>query len=165
MVFNYTAEEGGSLLAPKGWWWTEPTTGFVPIDAPAQLTANNIDNTTPHGHYNALSDEQKAFVLASKTEQVKFQGGKSNTFYFKPMHEVFYNHKLTPPGLEQKFQFSIHPPSYYLNAVGVEGKALHKDDFNMKFFMCVVMVDPPLYKHDCDRSSQKTSKREKGHHP
>ena len=131
MVFNYTAEERGSLLAPKGWWWTEPTTGFVPIDAPAQLTANNIDNTTPHGHYNALSNEQKAFVLASKTEQVKFQGGKWNMFFFKPMHEVFYSHKLTPPGIEQKVQFSFQPPSYYLNAVGVEGKGLHKDNFNM----------------------------------
>ena len=65
MVFNYTAEEGGSLLDPEGWWQTEPTTGFVPIDAPAQLTAINIDNTTPHDHYNALSNEQKAFVLAS----------------------------------------------------------------------------------------------------
>ena len=141
-VMNCTPEEGGSLLAPEGWWRTEPSMGYVPLDAPAALTANNLNNGTPHADYTALSDEQKAFVLSSKAEQVKFHGGKWHTFFFKPMHEVFYMHRLLPPRIEQRMEFVFQPAKYYLNGVGVVPKDLHKDDFSMKFHM----VDAPWYK-------------------
>ena len=135
-----------NLLAPEGWFRAEPSTNYVPLEAPAVLTANNLDDGTPHNDYKALSSEQKAFVLASKAEQVKFQGAKWNTFFFKPMHEVFYSHRLLPPGIEQRMEFSFQPAKYYLNAVALAGKELHTDDFSMKFHMCIVMVNPTLYK-------------------
>ena len=149
-VMNYTPEEGGSLLAPEGWFRTEPTQGYVPLDAPTVLTANNLNQAANagagHADYVALSDEQKAFVIGSKAEQVKFQGGNRYTYFFKPMHKVFYTHRLLPPGIEQRMEFMFQPAQYYLNGVGQTPKELHKDDFSMKFHMCIVMVDAPLYK-------------------
>ena len=144
-ILNYTPLEGETLLAPEGWWRAEPSTNYVPLEAPAVLAANLLDNPD-NAAYKALPDEQKAFVLSSKTEQVKFQGAKWNTFFFRPMHEVFYSGRLLPPGVEQRMEFHFQPAKYYLNAVGLAGKELHKDDFSMKFHMCIVMVNPTLYK-------------------
>ena len=169
-LMNYSPEEGNSLLAGDGWFPTDPVTGFTPLDAPAVLTANKLNSTgaqpagntqaniqayvnaallenkTGHNDYNALSDEQKAFILASKREKVKFEGGKWHTLFFKPMHEVFYAHRLMPPGIEQRFEFTFQPAKYYLNGVGFVARDLHPDDIKMKYYMCLVTVHPTLYR-------------------
>ena len=145
-LFNYTPGEGKALLAPEGWWPPNVKYDVVPLDAPAALTANNLDYTTPHADNVALPDTQKAFVRESWTQKKKIQGGAWRTYYFRPIHEVFFNHRILPPGIEQKYQFTFHPAKYYLNGQGAVAKDLHKDDFEMKFHMSLVTLDPMLYK-------------------
>ena len=144
-VLNYTPTEGNSILQPEGWMAQEPSTGYVPLDFPCPLTANKLDATTPHQHYTDLSDEQKSAVLASQRARKKYTTKKWNSFFFKPMQEVFYTGKLVPPGIEQKFTFHFNKPDFYLNGVAQNGR-FSKEDLQLRFHLCQLTVDAPLYK-------------------
>ena len=144
-LLNYTPAEGNSILQTEGWMAQEPSTGYVPLDVPCPLTAGNLDSATPDGAYTALSDEQKSAVLAFQREKKKYQTKSWNTLFFKPMQEVFYTGKLVPPGIEQRFTFDFNNPNFYLNGEGAAGR-FSKDDIQLRFHMCQLTVDPPLYK-------------------
>ena len=148
-VLNYTPQEGNTILQPEGWFPQTASTGLVPLDFPVPLTANNINTTANggdgHADYAGLSDEQKSAVLASHKEKAKYTNKKWNTFYFKPMHEVFYMGEVVPPGIEMRFTFKFHEPNFYLNGVGAEGK-LGKDHLKLRFYLCQLTLSPTLYK-------------------
>ena len=89
-VLNYSDKEGHTLLRPQEWFPTQHEMMTTGLDFPTPLTANNLDNGTPHAHYTALSRTTKAAVLLSKQEQVPYQGGAVRTLVFKPHSELFH---------------------------------------------------------------------------
>lgn len=154
-LFNFTPEEGNTNLAPEGFWSRESKTQVMPIEPPTTLTANTVnfadDNGVPgHADLRALPLGQQGFLWASKREKEKLFLKAWQTFVFKPNHELFYSNRLTPPGIEQKFNFSFHPQKFYMNATGVANamavKELEPDNFKMYFVLCLKTLNPILYK-------------------
>ena len=118
------------------------TTG---LDFPTPLTANRLDDATPHAHYTGLSRPKKAAVLLSKQEQVPYQGGAVRTLVFKPHSELFHLNKPLVPGVKIKLRFMFNSPDFFLNGVALHGR-LTPQDLEMTFHLCQLTLSGPLYK-------------------
>ena len=144
-VLNYNAQEAHTLLRPQGWFPTQHAMMTTGLDFPTPLTANNVDEATPHAHYTALSRTKKAAVLLSKQEQVPYQGGAVRTLVFKPHSELFHLNKPLVPGVEIKLRFMFNSPDFFLNGVALHGR-LTPQDLEMTFHLCQLTLSAPLYK-------------------
>ena len=115
-----------------------PLQGFQQdgLDVATPLTANNLDDGTPHAHYTALSATQKAAVKAMKREQGYYMGGKKRTLYFKSHSEAFYMGKPLVPFVEV-VRFFFHEPVFFFNGVGEQGR-LTDADIKIKVQLCQV---------------------------
>ena len=143
-ILNYNAQEGHTLLRPQGWFPTQHAMMTTGLDFPTPLTANNLDDATPHAH-TALSRPKKAAVLLSKQEQVPYQGGAVRTLVFKPHSELFHLNKPLVPGVEIKLRFMFNSPDFFLNGVALHGR-LTPQDLEMTFHLCQLTLSAPLYK-------------------
>ena len=122
-----------------------PLQGFQQdgLDVATPLTANNLDDATPHANYRALSATQKAAVKAMKREQGHYTDGKRRTLYFKPHSEAFYMGKPLVPFVEVVVRFFFHEPAFFLNGVAEQGR-LTDADIKIKFHVCQVQLSDPL---------------------
>ena len=162
-LLNYTQGEADTLLALEGWWDTELKKQVSPIEPPRALTVNlvNFADNNGAGHVDITRSPpgQEAFLWAMNREKAKFYNKAWNTFIFKSQHELFYSHRLTLPGIEQKFNFSFRPQKFYMNGIGVGNmavKELEPDNFKMCLVLCLKAVNPILYKKiDVARHSQR----------
>lgn len=125
----------------------------MPIEPPTALTANlvNFADNAGAGHADLTGSPlgQQGILWASKREEEKFYNKAWNTFIFKPQYELFYSHRLTLPGIEQKFNFTFHPQNFYMNGIGVANmavKELEPDKFKMHLVLCLKTLNPILYK-------------------
>ena len=143
-VLNYSAQEGHTLLRPQGWFPTHHDMMTTGLDFPTPLTANKLDDATPHAHYTALSRPKKAAVLFSDQEQVPYQGGAVRTLVFKPHSELFHLNKPLVPGVEIKLRFMFNSPDFFLNGVALHGR-LTPQDLEMTFHLCQLTLSVPLY--------------------
>ena len=144
-VLNYSDKEGHTLLRPQGWFPTQHDMMTTGLDFPTPLTANKLDDATPHAHYTALSRTKKAAVLLSKQEQVPYQGGAVHTLVFKLHSELFHLNKPLVPGVEIKLRFMFNSPDFFLNGVALH-RRLTPQDLEMTFHLCQLTLSAPLYK-------------------
>lgn len=109
------------------------------------MTANKLDASTPHEDFEGQSETQKASIVLSQKAQKQFHNKVPGVSLFKPDNEIFYTGKWLVPGVQQKYAFNFHPPLFWMNGVGEEGR-LTSPDLEMTFVMCQMNIDPTLYK-------------------
>ena len=133
-VLNYSYKKGHTLLWPQGWFPTQHEMMTTGLDFPTPLTANNLDNGTPHAHYTVLSWTKKAAVLLSKQEQVPYQA-----FRIVPFEQTVgaRGGNQAPVRVQQSWLF--------LNGVELHGR-LTPQDLEMTFHVCQLTLLAPLYK-------------------
>ena len=143
--------------------WIPKLLNYTQEEANKLLTANlvNFADNAGVGHVDItnLLRGQGGFLWAMNREKAKFYLKTWNTFVFKPQHELFYNHRLTLPGIKQKFNFSFHQQKFYMNGFGDTNfavKELDPDNFKMHLVLCLKSLSPILYKTiDVVRHSQR----------
>lgn len=135
-LLNHDRDDGETILKPQGW--------YNGIDCPAELTANNVDSATPHGHYTALPATQKETVLAMQQEILRHTGGKTAIMRFKPNLEVFHLNKAIMPGVQIDISMYFNSPDVFLNGHTEAGR-LQADDVKVRFYLCTLRLNPSVY--------------------
>lgn len=127
-LLNYGNNASETILKPSGW--------YKATDYPYPLTANKMDNVTPHDDYMALSTSAKEAVKGAKAAKARLltTGTASKTFILtgQPHIDVFHLDRLLVPNVEIKIRFDLNQPDFYLNGVGANGK-LVENEFKMRF--------------------------------
>ena len=88
-LLNFNRDDGETILKPQGW--------VNYANWPNALTANQLDNATPHADFEALTPKTKNFVLDLRGEITKYAGGVTRTLIMVRHIEVFHLNKLLIP--------------------------------------------------------------------
>ena len=128
ILLNYGDIASKTILNPSGW--------YMATDYPNPLSANTMDNVTPHDDYNALSESAKETVKGAKLAKNRLltMGTASKTCVLtgQPHIGVFHMNRLLVPIVEIKIRFDLNQPDFYLNGERANG-TLVENDFKMRF--------------------------------
>lgn len=138
LLLNHDRDDGETILKPQGW--------YNGIDCPRVLTANKLDDATPHDDFTRLSATQQETVKALKAERAKYVGGARHVLRFKPNIEVFHMDKVLVPGVQLQIQMYFNSPDLFM--VGVAGGAaarLTSEDVKVRLYLCQLRLNPSVY--------------------
>ena len=136
-ILNYGTEDEETILRPQGYY-------SALNHPPHDLTANQIDSTTPHANYTELSKERKKRSRRTLGNERKNHGRKTIQLFGLPHADL---DRMLIPGVDLKMRFTLNDPKFFMNRIGTVATdvRLEAGDLKMKFYACMVKFRSDVY--------------------